>query len=80
MRRPLNTVHRNSDGRTLFCYSRRYMFNHRRGTPQQLYSILVANMNRLSHLQLFGREHFEKRAYLKKCKMSILKIAPSNRA
>ncbi len=38
----------------------------RRGTPQQLYSILVANMNRQSHLQLFGREHLEKRAYLKK--------------
>ncbi len=38
----------------------------RRGTSQQLYSILVANMNRLSHLQLFGREHLEKRAHLKK--------------
>ncbi len=36
-----------------------------RGTPQQLCSTLVANMSRKSHLQLFGREHLEKRAYLK---------------
>ncbi len=36
-----------------------------RGTPQQLYSILVAYMNLLSHLQLFIQEHLEKRAYLK---------------
>ncbi len=38
----------------------------RRATPQQLYSILVGNMNRYSHLQLFGRNYSEKRAYLKK--------------
>ncbi len=38
----------------------------RRGTPQQLCGILVANMNRQSHLQLFGRENLEKKAYLKK--------------
>ncbi len=30
-----------------------------RGTPQQLCSTRVANMNRKYHLQLFGREHFE---------------------
>ncbi len=36
------------------------------GTPQQLCSTLVTNMKRLSHLQLFGREHLEKRAYLNK--------------
>ncbi len=32
----------------------------------KLRSTLVANMTRQSHLQLFGRENLEKRAYLKK--------------
>ncbi len=46
---------------------------YRRGTPQQLYSILVANMNRYSQLQLFGRGDFEKKAYLKKLQNVDLK-------
>ncbi len=44
----------------------------RRAPPQQLYSILVGNINRLSHLQLFGRDYLEKRVYLKKLTLICL--------